>query len=144
MKIEIYARGKRKDCGLWAYGYPIMCNGKAFILPGINSCFFPEPKSLNLNTQPLAFMHWHEVLHETVTFYTGVSDKGKRQIFEGDIVIATLKYFDITNEKCKVIFHNGSFGIQYGFSPDYFKPFDAWDEVEVIGNIYDNPELLME
>lgn len=23
MKIEIYARGKRKDCGLWAYGYPI-------------------------------------------------------------------------------------------------------------------------
>lgn len=27
-----------------------------------------------------------------------------------------------------------------GFSTDYFKTFSAWDEVEVIDNIYDNPE----
>lgn len=65
-----------------------------------------------------------------------------REIWEGDVVLATLKYFDIINEKCKVIFHNGSFGVQYGFSTDYFKSFAAWDEVTVIGDVWQNPELL--
>lgn len=74
--------------------------------------------------------------------YTGLKDKNGKEIYEGDIVIANLKYFHIKNEKCKVIFKNGYFGIQYGYCDDYFKSFLAWDDFEVIGNIYENPELL--
>lgn len=74
--------------------------------------------------------------------YTGIKDKNGKEIYEGDIAIANLKYFDIKNKKCKVIFKNGSFGLQYGYCDDYFKSFLAWDDYEVIGNIYENPELL--
>lgn len=74
--------------------------------------------------------------------YTGLKDKNDKEIYEGDIVIANLKYFDIKNEKCKVIFKDGSFGIQYGYCDDYFKSFSAWDDFEVIGNIYTNPDLI--
>ena len=73
---------------------------------------------------------------------TGLKDKNKKEIYEGDIVKANLRFFDIVDQKCRVIFHNGSFGLQYGYSLDYFKPLATWDDIEVIGNIYENPELL--
>lgn len=74
--------------------------------------------------------------------YTDLKDKNGREIYEGDIVKANLRFFDIVDQKCRVIFHNGSFGLQYGYSLDYFKPLAPWDDIEVIGNIYENPELL--
>lgn len=73
---------------------------------------------------------------------TGLKDKNKKEIYEGDIVKANLRFFDIVDQKCRVIFHNGSFGLQYGYLLDYFKPLATWDDIEVIGNIYENPELL--
>jgi len=122
---EYKFRGKRIDNGEWVYGYVYKD-----ALIGCNI----------LQTKPClaAIM----VDPSTAGQYTGLKDKNGREIYEGDIVLATLKFFNINNEKCKVIFHNGSFGVQYGFSTDYFKTFSAWDEVEVIDNIYDNPELL--
>ena len=74
--------------------------------------------------------------------FTGLRDKNGKEIYEGDIVKATLRFFGIVDQKCRVIFHNGSFGLQYGYSIDYFKPLATWDGIEVIGNIYENPELL--
>ena len=74
--------------------------------------------------------------------FTGLHDKKGKEIYEGDICIVSLSYFDIKNEKSVVIFHNGAFQFQYGCERFFSKPYDAWDEVEVIGNIYENPELL--
>ena len=74
--------------------------------------------------------------------YTGLKDKNGKEIYEGDICIVSLSYFKIKDEKATVIFHNGAFQFQYGCEKFFSKPHDAWDKVEVIGNIHDNPELL--
>lgn len=80
----------------------------------------------------------HDVDPATVGQFSGLLDKNGVEIWENDEVLATLKYFNIKNQRCKIIFHDGSFGVQHGFSTDYFKTISAWDEIEVI---HDTPTL---
>ena len=74
--------------------------------------------------------------------YTGLKDKNNKEIYEGDILL------DRNNKKpYKVIFKNGSFRAE--FEGDFEEhSFDLIDVVaqgcEVVGNIYENPELLGE
>lgn len=73
--------------------------------------------------------------------YTGLKDKNDKSIYEGDVCIVNLKYFNIKNEKALVIFKDGAFQFQYGCEEYFSKPYGAWNDVKVIGNIYENPEL---
>ena len=74
--------------------------------------------------------------------YTGLKDKNNKEIYEGDILS------DGNDEKpYKVIFENGSFRAEFeGDFEEY--SFDLIDIVaqgcEVVGNIYENPELIKE
>lgn len=69
----------------------------------------------------------------SVMQYTGLKDKNSKEIYEGDIVQPG--GWDV---KWVVGFMDGSFTI--ATSP--MGEFHTEDEVEVIGNIYENPELL--
>lgn len=102
----------------------------------------------------------YEVDRNTIGQYTGLQDKNGTEIYEGDIVTGT-KYPFIENGKQNyigmVVFYEdvAQFGYEYkcvnkdkrGISNGINNEFTAnknliCEELEVIGNIYDNPELL--
>ncbi len=70
--------------------------------------------------------------------FTGLLDKNGKEIYEGDIVIPT-KLKDVPNE-VKYIQH-GFYRVKIHKNTDYVNPLGNC-EVEVIGNIYENKELL--
>ena len=78
--------------------------------------------------------------------YTGLKDKNGVEIFEGDITnYGTVKWFNHLTWDGAGSDHPGFYFIQkrYGMRElelDYHLGFD--EEIEVIGNIYENPELL--
>ena len=123
---EVIFRGKRMDNGEWIEGS----------LLGIDWCDKPSTYSIAPNTPVSVF---YSVIPETVGQYTGLTDKNGVRIFEGDIVTGWFNHEKIVG----YIFYGGNaqFFIQrdgiYGIGLDNS---DCW--LEVIGNIYDNPELL--
>ena len=76
--------------------------------------------------------------------YTGLNDKDGKPIYEGDIIKIKHPYKN-RYYKGEIIFENGAFEAK-GFNfPHYDNPNDfkeGLEYVEVIGNIYENPELL--
>ena len=92
--------------------------------------------------------YWHTVDKETVGQYTGLKDKNGKEIYEGDIIFikGETKLLDI---KGKVEYSNtfAQFIItNTGSIVNETEPLGDYEEenIEVIGNIYDNPELLEE
>lgn len=119
---EIKFRGKRLENGEWAYG------GIAFFETYI---YITHPKEED------GFVHWFiEIDAETVGQYTGLKDKNGNEIYEGDIIEDIL-----TAEKEVIEFHGNMFALVSYKSRFFFTVFRS-DEKQIIGNIYDNPELL--
>lgn len=85
------------------------------------------------------------VIPETVGEYTGLIDKNGKKIFEGDIVEGDKKYFTYTHPYGKVVYDGGQFVISFDDVLEDIECLGAWaNDVEIIGNVHDNPELLTE
>lgn len=143
---EILYKAKRIDNGEWVEGY---CYANEFE-DGIYHCIIHK-KDTNTFT----------VDSNTISQYTGLKDKNGNKIFENDIV--KLNYIEVrefngvkydfkTEFIEEVVFYNGAF--QYHLKAeeiDYYRhivnlPLDKVkvESVEVLGNIFDNKELLGE
>ena len=81
--------------------------------------------------------------------YTGLKDKQGREIYEDDIILIK-EFIDrgdgvYDDDLAKICFYDGCFvcdtKIETGFK-EYLYVVSSVYEVEIIGNIYENPELL--
>ena len=144
---EILFRGKRFDNGEWVMSENIIRlipeNGEDLIfIPALSepcTCCHDEKDNI------IAFEKgiFYKVDTKTVGQYTGLKDKNGKRIFEGDIAkVLQGKDKDIAY----VGFENGAFMLYPKTGNIYERTlweywYNDWD-VEVIGNITDNPELL--
>lgn len=120
---EILFRGKRLDNGEWVEG----------------NLFIPDspdkPTEICVGTNIVRICY--EVAPETVGQYTGLFDKKGKKIFEGDIVL--IPRYNSGKHKTTVYFAGGKFAVDG--SNHSFKDIRP-KTLEVVGNIYDNPELM--
>lgn len=133
---QIMFRGKRTDNGWWICGnLTILDEDHTLIVsqyPGASS--LSKSASISLSSSP--------VYPDTVSEYTGLEDKNGEKIFEGDIVKYNGKMHEVVFEQRNL---NAYFGIVFG--PDETWPLSSSvpsSLMEVIGNRWDNPELLRE
>jgi len=137
MERDIEFRGKRKDNGQWIHGNLIIDEDRYYICLGINEHIKRDDYEV----------YMLEVIPETVGQYTGLKDKNGVKIYDGDI----LGFYDLNDETIisKVYtFSDTPFCIDIE-NADYDVQTLAWAindriiwDIEVIGNIYDNSELL--
>ena len=121
---EILFRGKTPD-GFWVEGYLVCHHTFDSVQIVFNSTYAGS----------------REVIPETVGQYTGLTDKNGNKIFEGDIVRTTFDDYDTKNLICSWNEYNLEFALScYGF--DIGLGYMVSYNLEVIGNIHDNPELL--
>lgn len=133
MKREILYRGARMEDGKFVYG--------SLVFVKENDKSENELPHIVISYGPDTF-DWFEVDPETVGQYTGMTDKNGTKIFEGDIVrhIDTMCHVvEVVNSEVYFDTEMLEFGFRY--SNELFHcQFN--NEFEVIGNIYDNKELL--
>ena len=73
----------------------------------------------------------------TLMQYTGLLDKGEKEIYEGDVINIYRQIIDKVNEDATELIENIVVKWDYEQLSALF-----YDKIEVIGNIYENPELL--
>lgn len=124
MKREILFRGKRVDTGEWVEGSLI---GNDVIVG----------KIVEFEEDYFCTEFWYKVDPETVGQFTGITDKKGKKLFEGDVYsmgeknILYVVIFDKSQFIGKQVGHRSLAGLEYWKS-----------DIEIIGNVYDNPELL--
>lgn len=132
---ESLFRGKRVDDGMWVEGSLIQA-------------LVEESREKNVvKLRPACFIRFfdgslcYEVEEDTVGQYTGLKDRNGKEIFEGDIVLKKTyngkKLFPVT-------FGGGMFHCGFGGgSSTALHRYSLEDrQIEVVGNIHDNPDLI--
>ena len=117
---EILFRGKRIDNGEWLEGDLIHA---------------PDGRAAISTVDDLL-----EVQHETVCQYTGLTDKGSRKIWENDIIRYNKKLFRVAWKADCTHFAAYPLDKEIRYAPCL--NIGTMKSVEVVGNIFDNPELL--
>ena len=125
-------RAKRTDNGEWVEGF--LANGKWYfsgkeicaILP-LDLCFFPHCE----------ISEWIKIDPSTICQCTGLKDKNGKLIWENDILNSGNLVVTWREELASYCLTKKRWMYQHFFG----EAVDACD-CEVIGNIFDNPELL--
>ena len=127
MNREILFKAKRKDNGEWVEGDLLHTGDVDAVL--ISDCY----------------SQLYRCDSDTICQYTGLTDKNGQRIWENDICDRKEKYPEI------VVFNKGDWQLDYSYVFEKEIHYSACNLgfyvcerkcVKVIGNIFDNPELL--
>lgn len=152
---EIKFRGKSSQDETWAYGllFEENCDG------GSQTCIAVEP--LSANGYGEIFPCCYEVVDpSTIGQFTGLLDKNDKEIYEDDIIyweidngVGIESYVAIVRWSENIIERrwNNQYTYLVEYATDYCRgsydylctPASYNASLEIIGNIYDNPELLI-
>lgn len=125
---EIFFRGKRTDNGEWETGSLVIirdgCSDKEV---------FIADKMTGYHTP---------VIPKTVGQYTGLTDKNGRKVFEGDIIKCKVHEINGYRVRRGIVEYHGV-GFIMNLEPNsWYDQKNIPLDCEVIGNIFDNPDLL--
>jgi len=138
---EILFKAKRKDNGEWIEG--------SLIDLDIDSgyCYIVQPYK-KASILPIIFLitdRMKLVDPETLCQFTGLCDKNGKRIWENDVVWLVCDgkehIYQIVWDNSELDFKATKGEENYGTHYEYLL---CCEEIEVIGNIFDNPELLQE
>ena len=140
---EILFKAKRDGSGEWVEGCYAESKGKTFI--GISISIGID--AFKGFCAPV--IKWFEVDPETLCQFTGIYDKNGNKIWENDIVNHNGEYAPVKfGRYCSSFdYGNYNFGFYVDFPEKTFcrKELGYWcRKVEVVGNVFDDPELLQE
>ena len=132
MSRKIKFRGKRIDNGEWVEGYYVKHGSRHWIYTGeIQYMYYPVCADLPTK---------YEVDPDTVGQYIGVKDKNGKEVCEKDIMrIDGKKELFVVMWVCDT----ARYGLQSREELLYFE-FGIGSGIEVIGNVYENADLLKE
>ena len=139
---KIIFRGKRIGNNEWVYGDLIQLSQSTdywYIMPiGVSGEMYEDEPYPFRENDVMCRCALSKVNPSTVGQYTGLTDKNGKKIFEGDIVK------DIAGGVYKVVYDTEY--MRFAFEQDSIKwgleGFDTIMDFEVIGNVFDNSELL--
>jgi uncharacterized phage protein (TIGR01671 family) len=86
---------------------------------------------------------WYRVDEKTIGEFTGLSDINGKDIYEGDILKYVGEDYKDWHTKPYVIKWDSDEACFECVCPGNFMMATVWKDMEIIGNIYDNPELLL-
>lgn len=148
---EILFRGKDSETGVWHEGQYIHLHKTTYCFSGskkrdeeneIHQIVFERMTDWNLPNRHLRA----DVLPETVGQYTGLTDKNGKKIFEGDIVKVSYRCRGESQTEYREVLYNEEeccyYPMRWNESCEWCDYSTEITEIEVIGNIHDNPELL--
>ncbi len=135
-KAKTTPKEKGEFNNVWVTGNLIVSNGKYYIHPVGNV--------VNVKNEIGRIIVMHEVIPDTICRCTGLKDKNGKLIWENDIVK------DERGNLYKAFWQNNYYQFSWiCVKTDVFSIGAKWDlwsiksfEIEVIGNIFDNPDLL--
>lgn len=133
MNREILFRAKRIDNGGWVYGHYAIIGKRDVIVKTENEEFYSVDEDLKKKSGNEVI----EIQKDTICEYTGLTDKNGRKIFERDI----LRFENCSNYPVVWDDYYCAFGSCWYSDFDHLGKYRSI-EIEVVGNIFDNPELL--
>lgn len=147
---EILFRGKRTDTGEWVEGYYIPVEK----CPAIFDCDDPDNRAW-WDYGEARLWGCYEVDPSTVGQFTGLTDKNGKKVFEHDIIQFRFEGDaeppstpPVWYETGHVFWHEQLLGWYVAFADDLdgipIQEYDDHEDIFVVGNSFDNPELLEE
>ena len=133
---EVFYRAKEKDTGKWVYG---------IYSPYLWKCSNDTENIERLNVSHMIIVSdnkevdglWTEIDDKTLGEYIGYKDSYNQKIFEGDIVDFTFTNGAV-KDRCLIRYKNNWNEFVLKFQ-NIYKDFYG---IKVIGNIFENPELI--